>query len=218
VTKNGKNITFNNYPLKTPYQIDNVTLSLVIPAYNEATRLPIALADTIKYFKGKLKFEVVIVNDGSTDNTWDIILAQINKYKDIDIIAINYPRNFGKGHAVIAGMKHTRGSYILMLDADGATQISDYDKLKSALKDDNSIAIGSRNHLVQEVVSKRAWYRNSLMHINNLFVHTLIGINKIKDTQCGFKLFSRKSAHNIFFKMHLLRWAWDVEMLYIAGK
>ncbi len=184
--------------------------------------MPTALADTIKYFKGKVKFEVVIVNDGSTDKTWDIILAQMKKYTDIDIIGINYPRNFGKGHAVIAGMKHTRGSLILMLDADGATEISDFDKLKSSLEqiknDDYAIAIGSRNHLVQEVVTKRAWYRNLLMNVNNFIVHNLIGISKIKDTQCGFKLFTRKSAHEIFFRMHLLRWAWDVEMLYIAGK
>jgi dolichyl-phosphate beta-glucosyltransferase len=143
-------------------------------------------------------------------------------YPDIDILGINYSRNFGKGHAVIAGMKHTRGSHILMLDADGATKISDYDKLKSAFdtikKDDYAITIGSRNHLVEEVVSKRAWYRNLLMHVNNFFVHNLIGIKDIKDTQCGFKLFSRKAAHEIFLRMHLMRWAWDVEMLYIAGK
>jgi dolichyl-phosphate beta-glucosyltransferase len=142
----------------------------------------------------------------------------MKKYTDIDIIGINYPKNFGKGHAVVAGMKHTRGSFILMLDADGATQVSDYEKLKSALKDNYAISIGSRNHLVQDVVAKRAWYRNILMHINNLFVHKLIGISDIKDTQCGFKLFTRKAAHDIFFKMHLMRWAWDVEMLYIAEK
>jgi dolichyl-phosphate beta-glucosyltransferase len=146
----------------------------------------------------------------------------MKKYTDIDIIGINYPRNFGKGHAVTAGMKHTRGSYILMLDADGATEITDYEKLKTSLEnvkiEDLAISIGSRNHLVQEVVSKRAWYRNVLMHLNNLFVHNLIGIKDIKDTQCGFKLFTRKAAHKIFFRMHLLRWAWDVEMLYVAGK
>ena len=167
----------------------------------------------------KVKFEVIIISDGSTDKTWETILAQMKKYNDIDIIGINYPRNFGKGHAVIAGMKHTRGSQILMLDADGATQVSDYEKLKAAIgKNSSAIAIGSRNHLVEEVVSKRAWYRNLLMYVNNFFVHKLVGIHEIKDTQCGFKLFTRKAAHDIFFKMHLLRWAWDVEMLYIANK
>jgi len=109
-----------------------------------------------------------------------------------------------------------------MLDADGATDIREFEKLEKILvastKNNDCVVIGSRNHLVEKVVSERAWYRNILMHGNNLIVQNLVGIKNIKDTQCGFKLFRRKSMRNIFKNMHLNRWAFDVELLHIAQK
>ncbi len=117
-------------------------------------------------------------------------------------------------------MKFVRGDFVLMLDADGATEISEYERLEKLLNkistNKEGIVIGSRNHLVEKVVSERAWYSNILMHVNNFIVQKLVGIKNIKDTQCGFKLFNRKSMISIFRNMHLNRWAFDVEMLYIA--
>jgi len=117
-------------------------------------------------------------------------------------------------------MKFARGKFVLMLDADGATEISEYEKLLNKLNkittNENGMAIGSRNHLVEKVVSERVWYRNILMHGNNFIVRYFVGIKEIKDTQCGFKLFQRKTMRNIFRNMHLNRWAFDVEMIYIS--
>ncbi len=178
---------------------------------------------TVNYFIQKnIKFEIIIVNDGSRDNTWGVINDLITKrYPNVEIGGITYKKNAGKGYAVTTGMKFSRGRYILMADADGATDISDYDNLRRIMdtkkSDENEVlVIGSRNHLVEEVVAKRAWYRNILMHVNNFIIRKLIGIDDIKDTQCGFKLFSRGAAKSIFFNLHLVRWAFDVEMLYIA--
>jgi dolichyl-phosphate beta-glucosyltransferase len=198
----------------------------VIPAYNEKQRLPKMLEETIRYFKSKnIKFEIVIVNDGSKDLTWDSVEKFIKSHNETEIIGISYKKNTGKGFAVTVGMKYTRGKYILMLDADGATSISDYEKLRyriEKLDTENNVngamVIGSRNHLLHDpsIVSTREWHRNVLMHINNAIVRYGVGIPDIKDTQCGFKLFTRKAAKNIFLNMHLTRWAFDVEILYIA--
>jgi dolichyl-phosphate beta-glucosyltransferase len=159
ILKKSTNITFKQDPLRTPYPIDNIQLSLVIPAYNEQNRLPIALEQTVNFFKYKnVTFEVIIINDGSKDKTWETIEKSIAKYKDIDIIGVNFAKNGGKGHAVTHGMRYARGEYILMLDADGATDLNNYNDLKRELegvkKDNLGIAIGSRNHLVEKVVAE----------------------------------------------------------------
>jgi len=156
--KGGKSVTFTKPLLETPYPIDNIEVSLVIPAFNEANRLPKALEQAIRYFKDKFKFEVVIISDGSSDNTWGVIQNMMKKYNDTEIIGINYTKNAGKGHAVTSGMKYTRGQYILMLDADGATDINDYEKLLESLEsskiNDLGIAIGSRRHLDKGVTTE----------------------------------------------------------------
>jgi len=109
--------------------------------------------ETIKYLKTKrnLKFEIIIVNDGSKDNTWTVIEDLISKkYKDVDISGVTTISNGGKGHAVKSGMKYAKGKYILMLDADGATDISDLDSffkvMESIRNEENgTIVIGSRS-------------------------------------------------------------------------
>ena len=101
----------------------------------------------------KIKYEIILVNDGSRDKTWDVMLSLIKKYSNNTIYAINYGKNAGKGHAVMTGMKYSKGNYILMLDADGATETKDYEKLRKELdqikteEEDLGIAIGSRAHL-----------------------------------------------------------------------
>jgi dolichyl-phosphate beta-glucosyltransferase len=143
----------------TPYPIDNIELSLVIPAYNEQNRLPPNIDKTVEYFKAKgINFEIIIVNDGSKDKTWEAIEKAMAKYKEIDITGINAQKNAGKGFTVTLGMRYARGAYILMLDADGATDLNDYDKLRVSLdhikRDEYGLAIGSRNHLVEKAVAE----------------------------------------------------------------
>ena len=104
-----------------------------------------------------------------------------------------------------------------MLDSDGATDIRDYEKLFNEIKgNENSIAIGSRKIILENV--ERVWYRNIMGIVNNIIVQNIIGVKGIKDTQCGFKLFTRKSARIIFKNLHIVRWAFDVDILYICKK
>jgi len=100
----------------------------------------------------KIKYEIILVNDGSKDKTWDVMQNLMKKYLQNTIYAISYGKNAGKGHAVMTGMKYTKGNYILMVDADGATETKDFEKLKRELdkiktEEHLGIAIGSRAHL-----------------------------------------------------------------------
>lgn len=138
-------ITFSNkLPLEYEFVIDDVELSLVIPAYNEENRLPKTVDNVLSYFSKReqnIKFELIIVNDGSKDNTWKKIEELMNKYNKIEISAVTYQENSGKGYAVTTGMKYARGKYILMLDADGAVPIKDYEKLRKEIKTEDNFEI-----------------------------------------------------------------------------
>ncbi|KAG0315986.1 dolichyl-phosphate beta-glucosyltransferase [Dissophora globulifera] len=202
------------------------TLSVVVPAYNESERLPIMMKETLEFLQARAKkdpaftYEILIVDDGSPDATVRVALelAQLEANKDIRVLSLE--SNRGKGGAVIQGMHYTRGEYILMVDADGATRFSDLDqleiKLKQAERDGLGVAVGSRAHLVAtDAVVKRSFIRNFLMHSFHKVVY-ILGIRGIEDTQCGFKLFTRKSAQAIFGNMHVEGWIFDIEMLMIA--
>lgn len=139
----------------------------------------------------------------------------------MNIKAIEYERNKGKGGAVRIGMLTAKGKYLLMADADGATDINDYPKVFKALqgivKDGQGISAGSRHHLVEtEAVVKRKFIRNILMWGFNFVVKYIVGV-KLDDTQCGFKIFTDKTAKRIFKALHLERWAFDVEAFVIAN-
>lgn len=155
--KKGIYHSFNTLPLEIAYPIDNIELSLIVPSYNEELRLPKMIDATINFLKTKphLKYEIIIVNDGSKDNTWTVIEDLITKrYKDVDISGVTSETNGGKGHAVKNGMRFARGKYILMLDADGATEISDFDNLFDEIQrihnDKGKLIIGSRSIIHDE--------------------------------------------------------------------
>jgi len=124
-------------------------------------------------------------------------------------------KNRGKGGAVRRGMMYARGKYILFADADGASTFSYVGSLEDSLRTPKAlkygIAIGSRAHIYKE----RKWYRNILMQGFHLIV-TILCVSGIKDTQCGFKLFTRNTTRLLFPNLHVERWAFDVELLYMA--
>ncbi|KAI8086553.1 nucleotide-diphospho-sugar transferase [Halteromyces radiatus] len=166
-------------------------------------------------------YEIIIVDDGSRDNTIQVASDFATQHQSVDIRILPLEKNRGKGGAVTQGMLCARGEYCLMVDADGATQFSDIIKLEEQLKsivnqDGYGIAVGSRSHLVStEAVVKRSFIRNLLMRGFHTLVYTL-GIRGIEDTQCGFKLFTRNAAQLIFPNMHVERWIFDIECLMIA--
>ncbi|EJD47926.1 nucleotide-diphospho-sugar transferase [Auricularia subglabra TFB-10046 SS5] len=169
-------------------------------------------------------FELVIVDDGSRDNTHAIAIQFAQEHKDrAEIRVVRLLKNRGKGGAVTHGMLHARGERLLMVDADGASRFSDIDTLWDELdgivaddKDGRAVAVGSRAHLVgTQAVVKRSAIRNMLMYSFHFILKTL-GVGHIHDTQCGFKLFTRPAALQLFGSLHLTTWIFDVELLILA--
>lgn len=187
-------------------------------------------ATTLKGNINSRGWEIVIVSDGSTDKTVETALKFVrdNKLYEglneecIRVVSLN--QNRGKGGAVVHGMKHVRGQYVVFADADGASKFQDLRKLVSACQDvedttARGIAVGSRAHLVgSAAVVQRSFLRNFLMHSFHLLLRILTppATAKIRDTQCGFKLFSRPTLPYIIPHMHSEGWIFDVEMLMLA--
>ncbi|KAF9525963.1 glycosyltransferase family 2 protein [Crepidotus variabilis] len=201
-------------------------LTIVIPAYNETERLPIMMEETIAHLKnpslkGRRTFEIVIVDDGSTDTTAASALQLAKQYSDCDIRVITLEKNVGKGGAVRHGMLYAGGERLLMADADGASEIKDLEKLWKEMdiiapSKTAGVVVGSRAHLVKsEAVVKRSLLRNILMYGFHTILR-ILGVGHIRDTQCGFKLFSRTAAQQIFPAQHLPTWIFDVELLLLA--
>ncbi|KAI9758740.1 MAG: E2-like enzyme [Chaenotheca gracillima] len=184
-------------------------------------------------------WEILVVSDGSTDHTVDTALSFARSYKPTNtkskgkqgsplppdsIRVISLEHNRGKGGATIHGMRHVRGRYAVFADADGASRFEDLGKLVHECQrvedtDGRGVAVGSRAHLVgSEAVVKRSFLRNLLMHSFHLLLRLLTppATAAIKDTQCGFKLFSRASLPYIIPYMHSEGWIFDVEMLMLA--
>ncbi|MCJ1450151.1 dolichyl-phosphate beta-glucosyltransferase [Mycoblastus sanguinarius] len=172
-------------------------------------------------------WEVLVVSDGSKDKTIDTALQfarNLGGKAASSIRVIHLHENRGKGGAVTHGMRHVRGKYAIFADADGASKFEDLGKLVRASKeiedaDGRGVAVGSRAHLVgSEAVVKRSFLRNLLMHSFHLLLRLLTppATAAIRDTQCGFKLFSRPSLPYIIPFMHSESWIFDVEMLMLA--
>jgi dolichyl-phosphate beta-glucosyltransferase len=170
-------------------------------------------------------YEIIIVNDGSKDRTEEVVMAFAQKHALHDILRfVNLERNRGKGGGVTHGLRHVRGEYVIFADADGASKFSDLGKLIEGCDDVKDagyrgVAIGSRGHLVgSEAVVKRSLLRNFLMrgfHFT-LMILTPPATSRLRDTQCGFKLFSRASLPHIVPYMHAEGWIFDIEMLMLA--
>ncbi len=189
--------------------------SIVIPVYNEKNRILKTLNSIYEYFQNE-NFEIVIVDDGSNDNTASFIK---NKKENIgeNIKIISYQPNKGKGYAVKKGIEKAQGKFILFTDADNSTPIEEFKKLLTALKNNNDIAIGSRYLPNSDIKIKQSMSRILIGRLGNLLIQLLL-VKKIKDTQCGFKLFKNEVAKNIFKKQTINRWGFDMEILTIAQR
>lgn len=207
--------------------VGTLSLSVVVPAYNEEQRLPIMLDETLEYLENRQKkeesftYEIIIVDDGSKDATTKVGLEYVRKYGTEKIRVLKFEKNRGKGGAVRMGVFCSRGSKILFVDADGATKFSDLDRVEEGLdelhegKNNMAVSVGSRAHLKDDAVAQRSFIRNLLMYGFHFIVYFFC-VKGVEDTQCGFKLFTRKAALTLFSSLHVERWAFDVELLYIA--
>ncbi len=189
-------------------------LSVVIPAYNEERRLPTTLDSVYQYLCGIGKeFEIVVVDDGSLDNT----AAMVESYAATrpEIRLLSYSPNKGKGHAVRVGMLAARGDLVLFDDADGSSPIHEEQLLNQAITGGSDLAIASRAKPDDNRTVKALPYRKYIGNAFNMIVQCLL-LPGLYDTQCGFKMFKREVAHDLFSVAHLNGFAFDVEVLFIA--
>ena len=206
----------NDWMERQPVSAPSVDISVVVPAYNEERRLPPTLIDIIDFFdRKKVRYEVVVVDDGSSDNTAEVV----RKFERVrpEVRLIQLPKNQGKGHAVRLGVLNSHGSRILFVDADGATPIQEVERLQAALDAGSEIAIGSRALASRDTKVATAIHRKILGRVFNRCVNVIL-LPSIADTQCGFKMFSRKSALFLFRKQTSDRFSFDVELLFLAHK
>ena len=195
---------------QTPY------LSIIIPAYNEARRLPPYLQRMVAYLdRRRLSYEILVVDDGSQDRTAQAV--ELVARQSLQVRLIRLTCNVGKGAAVRRGMQAARGELQLFTDADGATPIEELVRLESALATGADLAIGSRALASQDpgYTVQARWIRSALGTIFNSLVQRL-GVRNIADTQCGFKLFRRSVAQDLFSVACVNGYALDLELLYIS--
>jgi len=193
-----------------------ITHSIVIPAYNEAKRLEATLDRVLGYVAlQKWNAEVVVVNDGSRDATREIVLQRAAR--DPVLRLVDNPANRGKGYSVRNGVLHARGEFIIFTDADLASPIEESEKLLAALHAGADMAIGSRWLDKRLQTRPQPLYLRVLGRVFNLALRLVLGM-KYKDTQCGFKAFTRRAAEAAFPLQIIERWGFDPEILFLARR
>lgn len=199
-----------------PASRGQMTLSIVIPAYNEQARLPRTVLEAIHWCTRRgLTFELIIVDDGSHDET--LTLSRLFEESDVRVRALACP-HLGKGAAVRMGMLNAKGRFVLFMDADGATPLDEIPKLLAAVEDSYDVAIGSRAaHRPGEVEIKTPLHR-LLIGRSFAALVKVFALDGFSDTQCGFKMFRREAAAAIFSRQKLAGFAFDVEILFIARR
>jgi dolichyl-phosphate beta-glucosyltransferase len=194
-------------------------LSIVIPCYNEATRLPRTLLATRDFLmQRKGQFEIIVVSDGSKDNTIEKTVEVFHTLPDnIRGKWFEYTPNAGKGKAVKYGMLQATGKRILFMDADYAVPLEDLDRAEALLDTGLDIAIGSRAVEDTRIVEHQSFLRERIAKMFGFIQRNYLGL-KLKDTQCGFKLFTLRAAHEIFGATKLTSVIFDGEALWLAKR
>ncbi len=200
--------------------MNDLFLSIVIPAYNEEQRIGSSLERILRYLKPRGRpFEFVVVDDGSEDRTSNIA-QEFGGRGDPEWSLRLFPndRNRGKGYSVRRGMVEAQGTYALLTDADLSSPIEEFSKLEKEVVDGKcDIAFGSRDLKESDVQVRQSWFRESSGKIFNRMVRVSTGL-PFADTQCGFKLFKMGSCRELFAKQTIEGLSFDVEILYMARK
>ena len=193
-----------------------MTYSIVIPAYNESDRIRPTLDEIIRHAQEQnWDAEILVVDDGSRDDTAEIVRAYSREHPQIQLI--QNPGNRGKGFSVRNGMLHARGDICLFTDADLSSPIAEAKKLFDAIRQGADIAIGSRWLRAELQTERQPLYRQAFGRIFNLLLRLVLGLHFV-DTQCGFKAFRREAAQRIFPMQKIERWGFDPEILFLARR
>jgi glycosyltransferase involved in cell wall biosynthesis len=196
--------------------VDAATYSIIIPAYNESVRITGTLDKVLAYIaEQKWTAEVLVVNDGSRDDTAEIVQSYARRNPIVRLV--QNPGNRGKGYSVRNGMLSARGDVLLFSDADLSSPIYEAPKLFAAIADGADVAIGSRWLRREFQTERQPLHRQFFGRVFNLFMRLILGL-KFVDTQCGFKAFKRNAALVIFPRQRIYRWGFDPEILFLAKK
>ncbi|MCM8758736.1 MAG: glycosyltransferase family 2 protein [Candidatus Omnitrophica bacterium] len=194
--------------------MEKIDLSIVIPAYNEEKRIEKTLDQIYKFLKNTtIKFEIIVVDDGSTDLTASVVKKVIEKIPLVKLISYN--TNMGKGEAVKRGVMASSGQLILFSDADLSTPISELEKLLPFIQQGYDIVIGSRRTENSMITKKQPLHRRISGMIFLKLVKVVLKL-PFSDTQCGFKMFKGEIAKDLFSTLIHRRFIFDVEIIYKA--
>jgi len=186
----------------------------VLPAYNESERVASTLEKILAHSEQRgWKTEVIVVNDGSSDDTARLVSGYAARHPGVRLL--DNPGNRGKGYSVRNGMLHATGDILLFSDADLSSPIVEADKLFAAIAAGADVAIGSRWLKAELQTKRQPLHRQVFGRAFNLALRIVLGLN-FKDTQCGFKAFTRDAAQKLFTLQKIERWGFDPELLYLA--
>jgi glycosyltransferase involved in cell wall biosynthesis len=192
----------------------NPKYSIVIPAYNESTRLPATLDSVVCCIRKQgWAAEVIVVNDGSSDTTAEVVRDFARTAAEVRLI--ENPGNRGKGYSVRNGMLQAQGDVVLFTDSDLSAPIEEAVRLFAAIEQGADIAIGSRWLESGRQTHKQPLYRQFFGRCFNAVTRMVMGLH-FADTQCGFKAFTREAAQAVFPLQTIERWGFDPEILFIA--
>jgi len=191
---------------------NNCFLSIVVPVYNESKRVK-GLPKIVKFLNSKkFSWEIIVVNDGSTDDTLAKLKNYQGKYK---FQIINYRNNRGKGHAIKRGMLKARGKYILFTDIDLSTPLKEFNSFIPHLTK-HDVIIGTRKTHNSKLMIRQNMLREALGKGFTFLSRKILGVN-VSDFTCGFKCFSNNAASKIFPKLTIDRWGFDSEIMFLIG-
>ncbi len=192
-------------------------LSVVIPAYNEERRVPKTLEEIDKYLsKQNYNYEIIVVNDGSKDKTAEVVKEKVFVMRNLKLI--DNKENRGKGYVVRQGLLEAKGEYRVFTDADNSTSIDQVEKMRSCFKEGYDIVIGSRDIEGAILDPPQPLSRRLLGEVFGFLTNLIVGTWGIKDSQCGFKGFTKKAVESIFPRCKIHRFAFDPEILIIGKK
>lgn len=193
-------------------------LSVVIPAYNEAERLPSTLGKVIAYLGGQpFAAEILVVDDGSSDGTAEV--AERAGSVSVPVRLLRQPdrRNHGKGAAVRRGMLAASGAYRLFMDSDNSTTIDQIERFWPLFGRGHDLVVGSRAVAGARIDDRQPWYKETAGKAGNLLIRALL-VPGVRDTQAGFKMLTGAAAEDLFPRLTIDRWGFDVELLAVARK
>lgn len=189
-------------------------LSVIIPAYNEAQRLPLTLIDIDKHLmEQEYSYEIIVVNDGSTDETVEVVKRFMPLIDNLKVV--DNSENHGKGYVVRMGMLSAKGTWRLFMDADNSTSVTEFNKMIPYFKEGYEVVIGSRDIKGAKMAPPQVFYKRYLGDIGNLIIQAIL-LPKIWDTQCGFKCFSDEAAERVFHLARIDHWGFDAEALALS--